>query len=213
MTSSPHNNVPPRGAAWLISLFADQEETDLILGDLSEESFRLAVQSGTASARRWYWRQAVKSVPHLVFASFAAAPWPTVLPALAGFLLRRLVSRLPGYATFALVDKLGIYPHHFGLYRFLASTALDIEHALTFLLVGCFVALLARRREMPPAVLLALIYAAMALVGSVAGAVRSENYASLMRLSWYFTDSLAVILGALMVRTVRPHPTAQPVQG
>jgi hypothetical protein len=213
MTSSPHDNVAPRGAAWLISLFADQEETDSILGDLSEESSRLALQSGTASARRWYWRQAVKSVPHLIFSGFLAAPWPTVLAALAGFLLRRLVSRLPDYATFALVDKLGIYPHHFGLYRFLASTALDIEHVLTFLLIGCFVALLARRREMAPAVLLALVWAAMSIVGSVFGAIKSEDYGTLFRLSWYFTDSLAIILGALMVRTVRPHPTAQPVQG
>ena len=213
MTSSPHLPTPPRGATWLISLFVDHEEADSILGDLSEEFSRLAFHSGTACARRWYWRQALKSVPHLIFSAFLAAPWTTILAALAGFLLRRLVSRLPGYATFFLVDKFAIHEHHFGLYRFLASTALDIEHVLTFLLIGGFVALLARKREMPPAILLALFWAAMSIVGSVFGAIKSEDYGTLLRLSWYFTDSLAVILGALAVRALRPHPARQPLQG
>lgn len=213
MTSSPKNNVPPRGAAWLIGLFADQEETHSILGDLAEESLRLSCQSGAASARRFYWRQALKSVPHLALSAFLAAPWLTVLAALAGFLLRRLVSRLPGYATFALVDRFEIYQNHFGLYRFLASTALDIEHVVTFLLIGGFVALLARKREMPPAILLALVWTAMSIVGSVFGAIQSEDYGTLLRLSWYFTDSLAILLGALVVRTLRPRLTAQPLQG
>ena len=212
MKFPPHGNVPPRGAAWLISLFADQEETDSILGDLSEESSRLALQSGGAFASRWYWRQTLKSLPHLVFSAFVAAPWLTVLAALAGFLSRRLLARLPGFATFALVDKLGIYPHHFGLYRFLASTALDIEHVLTFLLVGGFVALLARKREMAPAILLALIYAAMALIGSVFGAIRSGDYATLFRLSWYFTDAFSIVFGAILVRALRLPATARPVQ-
>lgn len=213
MISSPNGNLPPRGAAWLMRLFADPEEADVILGDLAEEFSLLAHDSGSVVARRWYWRQTLKSLPHLVFATFTAAPWLTLLAALAGFLLRRLLARLPGYATFALVDRFAIYQHHFGLYRFLVTTALDIEHVFTFVLIGGFVALLARKREMPPAILLALVWAAMAIVGSVFGAVKTDDYGVLLRLSWYFTDSLAVVLGALLVRNLRPNPTEQPVQG
>lgn len=213
MTSSPYFKLRPRGAAWLISLFADQEEVDSILGDLSEESSRLALQSGGALASRWYWRQTLKSLSHLAFSSFVAVPWLTILAALAGFLLRRLLAPLPGSVTFALVDRFGVYPHHFGLYRFLASTALDIEHVLTFLLVGGFVALLARKREMAPAILLALMYAVMAVVGSVFGAIRSGDYATLLRLSWYFTDALSIVLGAILVRVLRLPVTARPSQG
>lgn len=212
MTSLPDSNRPPRGAAWLIGLFASGQEAGLILGDLSEEFSRLAFQSGSPSARRWYWRQTLKSLPHLVFSGFLAAPWLTILAAFAGFLLRRLIARLPGEVTFALVDRFAINQHHFGLYRFLISTALDIEHVVTFLLIGGFVALLARKREMPPALLLALVWAAMSVAGSVFGAIKSEDYGTLFRLSWYFTDSLATVLGALVVRTFRSRGTGEPLQ-
>lgn len=125
----------------------------------------------------------------------------------AGFLFRRLIAHLPGAATFALVDKFGIHDHHFAFYKFLESTALDIEHLLTFLLVGCFVALLARRREMAPSIVLAIIFAAMALLASVLFVIKGGDAAYLWRLSWYFSDSLAVVLGAAFVRTIRSGGT------
>jgi hypothetical protein len=209
MTFLPNLNPAPRGAAGLIRLFAHAEETDLILGDLAEEFSRLALQAGGAVARRWYWRQTLKSLPHLILSAFRAAPFSTSLAVIAGFFLRRLLARLPEFATFALVERFGIYEHHFRLYRFLSSTALDIEHVFTFLLVGGVVGLLARRREMAPAIVLAMIFGAMAVVGSVFGAIRSDDSAYLWRLSWYFTDSLAIILGAFAVKTLRPHPAGQ----
>lgn len=195
----------PRGAEWLVSLFANRE--DSIAGDLSEEFTQLASQSGRTFAGRWYWRQALKSLPHLFLSAFRKSPWLSTGAVVAGFLLRRLIAHLPGAATFALVDKFGIYEHHFALYKFLASTALDIEHVLTFLLVGCFVALLARGREMPPAIVLSLIFAAMALLASVYFVVKGGDAAYLWRMSWYFGDSLAVILGAAFVRTTRSAGT------
>ena len=203
MTSRPNHDLPPHGAVRLISLLANPEEADLILGDLSEEFFRLASQSGQAFARRWYWRQALKSVPYLIYSEFRASPWLTMTALAGGFLLRRLAGRLPEFATFAFIDRFAIYEHHFQLYRFLASTALDIEHVLTFLLVGCVVAWLAHRREMAPAIALAMIYAAMAMVGSATAVARGGDPAYLWRLSWYFTDSLALITGAVFVKRLR----------
>jgi hypothetical protein len=201
MTSQPNPDLPPRSAEWLINLFANAEEE--ILGDLSEEFLLLASQSGNAFARRWYWRQMLKSLPHLVSSGFRASPWLITAAVAAGFLLRRLVARLPEFATFSLIDRFDIYEHHFSVYRFLASTALDIEHALTFLLVGCVVGLLAKRREMPAAIALATIFGGMAVLGSVSFVIRGGDYTSLWRLSWYFTDALAVVLGGIIVRTAR----------
>lgn len=203
MRSRPSLDSPPRGAEWLIRLFGNAEEVDLLLGDLSEEFTQFASQSGSGFARKWYWRQTMKSLPHLVSSTFRASPWLTTAAMATGFLLRRLVARLPESATFALVDRFDIYSHHWTVYKFLASTALDIEHVLIFLFVGAVVAFIARRREVAPAIALATIYALMAVVGSVSFAIRGGEYASLLRLSWYFSDSLAVILGAVIVRTFR----------
>jgi hypothetical protein len=203
------DTTPPRAAERLVSLFVTREETDFILGDLSEEFSRFAIESGIGAARRWYWRQALKSLPHLVWSAFRASPWSTTFAVMAGFLLRRFVARGPDLVTFAVVEKFEIHRHHFTLYRFLASTALDIEHVITFLLVGCVVALLARRREMAAAIALAMIFGAMAVIGSLAFVIRGGDYAYLLRLSWYFTDSLAVVLGAVIVRMLRSN---RPIQ-
>ena len=56
---------PPRVAVWFLNLFALEEEGESILGDLLEEFSLLVSKSGIASARRWYWRQTVKTLPQL----------------------------------------------------------------------------------------------------------------------------------------------------
>lgn len=203
---------PPRSAEWLIVLFADSDEAHLMLGDLSEEFFRLASQSGRVAARQWYWRQTLKSLPHLVGSAFSMSPWSTIALVAAGFLLRRLLARLPDLLTFALVDKFDIYENHFAFYKFLASTALDMEHVLIFLFVGCVIALLARRRELAPAIALAMIYSCMALFASASFAITSGHYAILWRLSWYFTDALAIVVGAVIVRASRSRGTGWSLQ-
>ena len=107
---------------------------------------------------------------------------------------------------FFLIDRFQISEHHFGTYRFMASTAMNIGHLITFLLVGFLVALVVRRREVAPAIVLGLIFAGMAVVASVLYVIRSDDYAYLWRLSWYFSDALAVIAGAVVVRKLRSDP-------
>src|SRR5262249_45261853 len=148
-------------------------------------------------------RQTLKSLPHLVFSVFHKSPWLTTVAVAAGFLLRRLAARLPELATFALLDRFRIYEHHFSIYKFLASTAIDIEHALTFLFVGCVVGMLAKKREMAAAIALAMIFAGMAVLGSVSYLIRGGDLTSLWRLSWYFTDALAVVVGGVIIRAAR----------
>ena len=95
MTSQSHFVQPPRFAVWLLSLFAPDEDAESILGDLFEEFSLLASKSGVPFARRWYWRQTLKTVLQLAGLGFRTAPWLTTAAIVAGFMLRK-VRRYPG---------------------------------------------------------------------------------------------------------------------
>ncbi len=195
---------PPGLAVWLLKLVVLPETAESILGDLLEEFSVLAAHSGVAQARKWYWRQTAKALPQLAGVSFRSAPFITVAAVTGGFLLRRLVAPLVSSVTFALLERYpDFFEHHFRAYLFFASTGLDLAHICTFLMIGLVVALVARRNEMAATISLALIFGAMALLGSVFAAVRDGNLVLLWRLAWYFTDSLAVVLAGAMVRTER----------
>jgi hypothetical protein len=204
MTPQPRSVQPPTIAFWLISLFALAEEGESILGDLLEEFSLLASTSGVPWARNWYWRQTVKSIPRLAGLGFRTAPWMTAAAVVGGFMLRKLVAPLVGSVTFAMIERYQVFfEHHFRVYLFFASTGLDIEHLITFLLIGFIVALFARQREMVATSVLAFIWGAMALVGSIYAAIRSGNDAFLWRLAWYFADSFVMVVAGAMVRTDR----------
>jgi len=68
---------PPRVAVWLVDLFTPNKQAESIPGDLLEEFSELASKSGDAFARRWYWRQSVKTVAHLIVTGFLVMPWLT----------------------------------------------------------------------------------------------------------------------------------------
>ena len=191
--------------AWLVGLFAEGEEREQMIGDLVEEHCERSAHSGRAAARAWYWWQIFRSLPHLVGGEFRASPWKIALAVAVGFGFRKLVARQVGTAMFAFIDRYNISENHFGVYRFLASTGLDIAHLIMFLIVGLAVGLIARRREMAPALVLGFIYAVMAVVASVWVVSRSHEVVYLLRLSWYFSDTLAIVMGAAIVRTLRGH--------
>ncbi len=125
MTTQPHFIRPPSLAVWLLSLFALAEKGESILGDLLEEFSLLVCKSGVASARRWYWRQTIKTVPRLAGFGFRSAPWLTAAAVAGGFLLRKLVGPLVGSAIFAVLERFQVYEYHFSTYRFFASTGLE----------------------------------------------------------------------------------------
>lgn len=203
MTSQAHSVQPPPIAVWLISQFALAEE-ESILGDLLEEFSLLASTSGVPSARNWYWRQTIKTVPRLAGFAFRSAPWITAAAVVGGFLLRKLVAPLVGKVAFAVLERYQIFfEHHFSAYLFFATTGLDIEHLITFLLIGFIVAFVARQREIVATIILALYWAVLSVVGSTYAAIRSGDDALLWRLTWYFADSFAIVLAGAIVRMHR----------
>lgn len=66
---------PPVIAVWLVGFFTPDKQTEAIQGDLVEEVSRLACASGVAAARRWYWRQSINTVAHLMGTGVCTAPW------------------------------------------------------------------------------------------------------------------------------------------
>jgi len=59
---------PPNGVeALLEALGAEREFRDGVLGDLAEEFAARADRDGSKTARRWYWREALRAAPHLLF--------------------------------------------------------------------------------------------------------------------------------------------------
>ena len=74
MTSPSCSLQPPRLAVWLVNLFTVPDNAEAIMGDLLEEFSQIAHQAGVVFARRWYWRQALKTIVHLIFTAYRTAP-------------------------------------------------------------------------------------------------------------------------------------------
>jgi hypothetical protein len=210
MMSRASHIQPPRIAVWLVDLFTPDERAESIQGDLLEEFSHLASKSGVPFARRWYWRQTVKTVSQLMVVGFRTAPWSTTAAIAGGFLLRRFISGLPERAIFAVLHRYQVYEHHFNTYRFFASSGIDIGHVIVFMFVGCMVALAAKGREMVSTMALGLVFSAMAVFGSLVMVTRTGDYAFLWRLTWYFADSFAIVIGGAIVRTRRSAATTLP---
>ena len=200
---------PPRIATWLVNLFATGEEAESILGDLLEEYSQLASKSGATVARRWYWRQAAKTIAHLSGTAFRAAPWSIAATAIGGFLLNRFVSGLPERATFAVLHRYKVYDHHFRAYVFFATDGIAIGHVFASMFVGYVVALAAKGREMVATITLGLIFCAMFGAAALV-CVATGRALILWMLPWYVADWFAIAISGAIVRTQRSAATTLP---
>jgi hypothetical protein len=203
MTSQSHLVQPPRLAMWLLTLFALDDAAEHILGDLLEEFTRLASKSGVPFARRWYWRQTLKTVFQLAALAFRTAPWLTTAAVAGGVFLRKLVARRVEPTIFAVLERYQVYQHHFSAYVFFASTGIDIGHLITFLLIGFVVAFVARGREMVATMSLGLFWGALTVVSFPAVVMQSGYGTALSRAMVYFADSLAIVIAGTIVQTHR----------
>jgi hypothetical protein len=212
MMAKPYAIEPPRAATWLVSLFTLARETESILGDLLEEFSDLVSSSGAAFARRWYWRQTLKTVVHLVPSAFTVAPWSTAAGVVVGFTARKLLGPLVEPMIFAVLQRYQVYEHHFAAYMFFASTGIDIGHLITFLGVGCIVAWMAKGTEMAATMVLSLFFAALAVVAFVHLIGKTGNLEFAWRLAWNFADVLAIVVGGAIVRISRFNASRVPLQ-
>jgi hypothetical protein len=135
----------------------------------------------------------------------------TVTAVARGLLLRKLVGPLVGSATFAVLERYQVFfEHHFSAYLFIASAGLAIGHLVPFLLIGFVVAFVARESEMVATMMLGFIFGAMAVIAPVNIAIRFGYDGSLWRLTWYFSDALAIVFAGAIVRTQRLSAESRP---
>jgi hypothetical protein len=203
---------PPLMATWLVNLFAPPQE-ESIVGDLLEEFSRLASKSGAAFARRWYWRQAVNTIAHLFGAAFRDAPWSTSAAVVGGFFLGSFLHGLPDKVLSAVTDRyLTFWSAHFQAYLWVLNGML-IAHLMLPMCVGCMVALAAKGREMVATITLSLVLCAMTVVAYLVGIARQGPTAA--DLQWFLfqgSGPIAILVGGVMVRTVRTRRSAATVR-
>jgi hypothetical protein len=208
MISPAYSARPPRIATWLVNLFAPTgEEAESILGDLQEEFLLLASKSGIPFARRWYWRQTVKTIAHLFGAGFRDAPWSMAAAAVGGFLLLRFVSGLPDKLLSAVTDRyLAFWSTHFEAYSWMLN-GMGIAHLTVVTFAGCVVALVAKGREMGATITLALVISALLGFALIWGTHRPIEVTWIL---WSCPDPLVIVFGGAIVRTRRSAAKTPP---
>jgi hypothetical protein len=157
---------PPRVAVWLLDLFTPYEQTESIPGDLLEEFSDVASKSGVAYARRWYWRQSVRTILHVVRSGFRVAPWSMAGAVVGGVLLVQLGHAFSEGGIRAWNEFLHHHVHrlsHFDL--FLYNSGMYLWRLTVSMLIGCIIALVCKSREMLATIAVSLVCSIPAMTG------------------------------------------------
>jgi hypothetical protein len=183
---------PPRVAIWCVNLFTPDEEAEAVQGDLLEEFSELALKSGVASARRWYWRQSVKSIVNIIGTGFRSAPpWGIASVLIGLFLLQSFVGEY--------LEQQSIWSPAYSLW---IRNGLLIYGLLVSLTIGCIVATAAKGREMvvtiTPGLILGGWSAVLFLVWSA-----SHRHEFRLPVLMAFGASIMIVIGGGIVRERR----------
>ncbi len=206
MTTKAHSIQPPRIATWLVTLFTTDDES--IVGDLYEEFGQAGSRWGIAVARKWYWRQSLRTVAELGVGGLRGAPWSTTGTVGGGFLLLRFAHWLPGKLLTVLTDRYLMYwSNHFHAYLWLLN-ALIPAFLLTSLFTGCVVALVAKKREMTVTMALGFVLCMLILFGYVSALAQTGDFNYLWNMPRAFSDPIAIVMGGMVVRQFRLRATA-----
>jgi hypothetical protein len=205
---------PPRVAAWLVDLFASADHAESLLGDLSEEFSDIASKSGVVCARRWYWRQAAKTIAHLAGVGFRLAPWSLTGAVLLSFALRWFDSSLPERTIITILRAQRPYSDlHYDLYVWLVTWGIPIAGVVEMTLIGCVVAAVAKGREIVATVVLGMVSSAV-MVGLLFF-LRTLELPRPIPIPWNFLllrnfeNWMGFVLGGILIRKIRSASVRQ----
>jgi hypothetical protein len=207
-----HTSVvrPPCIAIWLVDLFAPYAQADAISGDLQEEFSGVAAKSGIAFARRWFWRQSARTIADLISSGFRDARWSVATAVVVGFVLLNLSLGLFGLRSRLLEVVVQPPGHNFWPqaknYLFWLRTTYLWGSMLYALLVGCFVAMAAKSREMTAAIALSLVFGAVSSAALTVFALHQPpgfRFGSALALFKTITSPIMIVSGAIIVRKFR----------
>jgi hypothetical protein len=157
---------PPRVAVWLLDLFTPHEQTESIPGDLLEEFSDVASKLGVAYACRWYWRQSVRTILHVVRCEFRIAPWSIAGAVVGGVLLVQLGHAFAEGGIRTGNEFLSHHVHrvtHFDL--FLYNSGMYLWRLTVSMLIGCIIALACKSREILTTLTVSLVCGIQAVTG------------------------------------------------
>jgi hypothetical protein len=203
--SAPGSPWPPRLAAWLLDLFVPSDNAESIIGDLFEEFSSIAASADSTVARRWFWRQTLRTVLLQLSVNFRLAPVSLMGSVLAGFALLRFGGGLSGKLIFAILHCFRIYPNHWNLYVFWATDGLLIGRVFESILVGCLVALISKHRELVATSALGLVqflFTEILLIASLVWNGTDFPFAFQLFLS-LLCNAIAIVVGGYIVREIR----------
>lgn len=202
---------PPVIATWLVDLFVPQEQTAMqeqILDKFSD----IAIRCGIGRARRWYWSQSARTIAVLVGRGFRTAPWLIVGTALGGALLLQLGT---SYLQRMITEITLFFSHHVTPYYdskgaashlFWVKNTVLIGSLVESLIVGCFVAVAAKGREMIAA--MALSFVSLVMTATIFWALVATNapvdpvlFPKIM--IEQFSASLLIVIGGVIIREIR----------
>ena len=193
---------PPQLAAWLMDMFSPHHQAEAIPGDLTEEFSGIAVQYGVVYARRWYWRQAIRTIGHLFGGGFRS--------------VRLLISVLGA----GLLGICGIYEilQRYQVYFYIHPHAFWVIYTIViaFLIpmtMGFLAAIIAKGKEMIAALTLSLLVGAPGALGLFRFLAQWNDYRFhspivAVLLATTFVSPAAIMIGGYVSRKVRPTPTA-----
>jgi len=204
MTSQP-DLQPPRIARWLLTLFTPAEVTESIMGDLLEEFSGLVIKSDLAFARRWYWRQTLRTIAHAGGNGVSSAPWLMLGVILGGLWLIGFATRSSAHAMQTFLDAHRLYESHPNAYLSWSKFPLEIGRVIICGLVGAIVALAAKRMEIIAVIAVSLLQIALFFAAVVAVIARGEAWFQwfIVMLQWNGLCSIATVVGGAIVRTCR----------
>ena len=202
---------PPRIAVWLVDLFTPTEQTESIPGDLLEEFSELASKSGVAFAHRWYWRQSVKTIAHLIATGFLVTPGLTAGTVVGGWLLGWPVYWFTQKAVVAVLYKYQVYAH-IDAYVFWLIYAVLIERLIEPFIIGCVIAMAAKGREMVVTMTLGLVIGAWsgACLAHVRDHWSESNFPLAPFLLTTFVSPVMFVIGGGIVREIRSALSRRP---
>ena len=203
---------PPRIAVWLVGLFIVEEETGMQQQILDERFSDMASRCGTGRARRWYWSQSVKTIAGLVGRGFRTAPWLIVITTLSGaFLLQFATANLQRVIMeFIFLLNHHVMPYydskHAASHLFWMYYTVFVGSLLISLIIGSFVAMVAKRREMIATMTLSFVSLIMTVTifwESVAMHYAVDPGLFPRIIIKQLSASFLIVIGGIIVREIR----------
>ena len=203
---------PPRIAVWLVGLFIVEEQTGMQPQILDERFSNMASRCGTGRSRRWYWSQSVKTIAGLAGRGFRTAPWLIVITTLSGALLLQFVT---GNLQRVIMEFISLLNHHVTPYYdskhldshlFWMYYTVFVGSLLVSLIIGSFVAMVAKRREMIATMTLSFVSLVMTATTFWTLVARHEPVDPILFpriMIRQLSASFLIVIGGIIVRETR----------